>query len=103
MAGVSAEPGWTVTLHRGTPGIGDVADYARARGATVIWCGPECCGGDDEEDTMSVFDDPGLDQSSGPVPAEEHRGGEHPDWANARPGKPLREMPDPGPGPDGEG
>lgn len=36
---------------------------------------------------MSVFDD-GSDLD---VPAEETRGGENPDWANARPGEPLPE------------
>ena len=39
---------------------------------------------------MSVFDD-GADLA---LPATETRGGEHPDWANARPGRPLPELPD---------
>lgn len=85
---MSTDPGWTVTLHRGTAGIGAVADYARVWGATVIWCGPGCCA---EEDDVSVFDDPVLDTE---LPAEEHRGGEAPDWENARPGAVLPGLPE---------
>lgn len=29
-----------------------------------------------------------------PVPATEFRGGDHPDWAHAKPGQPLPELPD---------
>ena len=83
-------PGWTVTLHRGTAGIGAVADYARARGAIVIWCGPGCCA---EEDDVSVSGDPGLDEAPA-LPAAESRGGERPDWERARPGQPLPELPE---------
>lgn len=36
---------------------------------------------------MSIFDDPAVDS----IPAEETRGGEDPDWENARPGEPLPE------------
>lgn len=84
---MGAEPGWTVRLHRGTPGAQDTADAARSQGATVIWCEPGCC----EGNTVSVFDDPGLDTG---LPAQEHRGGEHPDWKHAMPGEELPELPE---------
>jgi len=43
---------------------------------------------------MADGDSPGT-----PVkPAVEVRGGEHPDWAGAEPGQPVRELPDPVPG-----
>jgi hypothetical protein len=34
-----------------------------------------------------------ADGSAPPVPATEKRGGEHPDWAGARPGEELPELP----------
>jgi hypothetical protein len=48
-----------------------------------------------EENDVSVHDD-GYDLTDGPdiKPAEETRGGEHPDWAAARPGEALPELPD---------
>ena len=79
---------WTVTVCRSQPGARETADALRARGAQTVWCGPDCCSG--EEDRMSVFDD-GSDLME---PVMETRGGEHPDWENARPGEPLPELPD---------
>lgn len=84
---------WTVRLCRGSPGVGDLAEVLTARGARVLWCGAGCdCGTPGTEEGMSVFDD-GTDLAGSGVPAEEHRGGEHPDWDNARPGEPLPEFP----------
>jgi hypothetical protein len=91
----AAYPAWTIRLNRDTPGAQDAADYARAQGATVVW---------HEEDSVRIPDDPGLAGPPAEPPAEEHRGGEHPDWANARPGEELPELPElPDPGLDGEG
>ena len=93
----TAAPAWTVHLCRSTDGAGDVAEISAARGAAVIWCGPDCCG--DEEKTMSVYDD-GTDLGKPAPPATETRGGEHPDWENARPGEPLPELPVPADDPE---
>jgi len=88
---------WTVGLCRGSPGAEDVAEILLARGARVRWCRPDCTHGsdEDEDDPVSIFDDRDYDLDG--TPAEEHRGGEHPDWANARPGEELPELP-----PDGD-
>lgn len=85
----TAAPAWTVHLCRSTPGAEDVAEISAARGAAVVWCGPDCCG--DEEDDMSVNDD-GTDLGEAPpLPATETRGGKNIDWDNAHPGEPLPE------------
>jgi hypothetical protein len=43
---------------------------------------------------MSVFDDPAIDETKDTGPVTETRGGQRPDWANARPGEPLPELPE---------
>lgn len=56
MTGMTTTPpgSWTARICRGQPGAGDLAELITARGATVIWCGPDCdCGQDESEDEES--------------------------------------------------
>lgn len=78
---------WTARVCRSRPDAREAADLLRAMGAEVSWCGPDCC----SEETPVSVNDPGDDLS---LPATERRGGEHPDWEHAEPGKELPELPD---------